>query len=163
MKRLAGTITLIFVSLLALSQQPKSSIKEGDIIPAINKLSHDGQQINLSKIESKLIIVDFWASWCGPCIKSYKTTLKPLYERYDRSQVEVIGISNDKKHAAWTAAIEKWKMPWPNVWDDDQSLVRAFDVPALPTYFVIDNTGKVLATNVFSSELDRTVERLLKD
>jgi len=149
-------------SFTVFGQQPKSSLKNGAMIPDIEGIYYDNTSFNLSEMKSKVIILDFWASWCGPCMKSVKTTLKPLYEEYSRSDFEVIGISNDRKKSSWEKAIKNWGLPWPNIWDNDQSMVRNFDVPAIPTYFVIDNTGKVLASNVFSSELKKTVQQLLK-
>jgi alkyl hydroperoxide reductase subunit AhpC len=86
-----------------------------------------------------------------------------MYESYDRSQVDVIGISNDRQKSKWEKAIKSWDIPWSNILDDDQSLVRSFDVPAIPTYFIVDNTGTILASNVFSSDLPKTVKRLLKE
>ena len=163
MRQILTFLLLSGLYLSALCQQPKSPIKEGDMIPEINKATSKGEFIELSQLDSKLIIVDFWASWCGPCIKSHKTVLKPLYEKYSSEEITIIGISNDKKKEAWENAISKYGMPWHNIWDDDQSLVKSFGVPALPTYFIIDNQGKVLASNVFSGELEKTVKRLLKD
>jgi thiol-disulfide isomerase/thioredoxin len=163
MKKLIVIAAAVQLSFTALGQQPKSNLRAGDMIPDIEGVYFNDATFDLSKMESKVIILDFWASWCGPCVKSVKTTLKPLYEEYSRADFEVIGISNDRKRAAWEKAIKNWELPWPNIWDNDQSMVRSYGVPAIPTYFIVDNTGKVLASNVFSSELKKTVKQLLKE
>lgn len=161
---------IIFISLVVMTgvfagraQQPKSPLKVGQQIPDIEGIYYQDRQFDLSQFKSKVIIVDFWASWCGPCVKSVNTVLKPLYEEYSREDFEVIGISNDRKQSSWEKAIINWQLPWPNIWDDDQSMVRSFGVPAIPTYFIIDNKGYILATNVFSADLKKTVKQLLKE
>lgn len=163
MKKLPLLLIAVQVATLAYGQQPKSPLKAGDMIPEIEGVYFNDQNFDLAQMNSKVIILDFWASWCGPCVKSVKTTLKPLYEEYSRDDFEVIGISNDRKKSSWEKAINSWQLPWPNVWDDDQSMVRSYSVPAIPTYFIVDNTGKILASNVFSSDLKKTVKQLLKE
>ncbi len=152
-------ITLIsFLSISTFGQK----LAVGDVAPSFNLPGIDGQPVSIENIESKVIIIDFWASWCTPCLKSVKTTLKPLYDSYDRSEVEIIGISNDIQESKWRAAVNKWGLQWKNVWDADRSLVRSYDVPAIPTYFIVDSTGKMLAANVYSNDLRSEVKKALK-
>jgi thiol-disulfide isomerase/thioredoxin len=163
MKKLTLSIMAVLSASLLMAQQPTSSLKTGQMIPDIEGVYFNGKEFDLSSMTSKVIIIDFWASWCGPCIKSVNTTLKPLYEEYSRDDFEVIGISNDRKQNSWEKAIKSWDLPWYNVWDNDQSMVRSFDVPAIPTYFIVDNTGKILASNVFSADLKKTIKQLIKE
>ena len=137
--------------------------KVGDMAPYFEKEGYAGQIVSLENTEAKVIILDFWASWCRPCIASVDKYLKPLYEKYDRSEVEIIGISNDRKETSWTNAIKSWDLTWPNNWDDDTRLVRAYGVLAIPTYFILDRDGKVLASNVYSRELKPAVATALKN
>ncbi len=155
--------TYIFSLLLvgALSAYAQS-LQVGDKIPEFELLGIDGELVSVDKIDSKVIILDFWASWCGPCYKSVKSTLKPLYDSYSRADVEIIGISNDLHESKWRAAIDKWGLNWKNVWDEDKSLVRSYRVPAIPTYFIVDGDGIILASNVYSSQLKSEVRKALK-
>jgi thiol-disulfide isomerase/thioredoxin len=156
-------LTILICQVSFSQQQPKSSLKTGQMIPDIEGVYFNDRTFDLASIESNIIVIDFWASWCGPCVKSVKNTLKPLYEEYGRDDFEVIGISNDRKKASWEKAIKNWELPWYNVWDDDQSMVRNFDIPAIPTYFIIDNNGTVLADNVYTSDLKKTIKQLIKE
>lgn len=158
-KLFAFTITL-FLSLFTSYAQ---ELNIGDQAPEFELPGADGEMVSLYNIKSKVIILDFWASWCAPCLKAVKTTLKPLYDAYDRSEVEIIGISNDINEDKWRGAINKWGLTWKNVWDPDQSLAGSYQVVAIPTYFIIDTNGKVLASNVNSSQLKGEVIKALNN
>ncbi len=131
-------------------------------MPNIVKSGYGDQFIDLSKINSKIIVLDFWASWCGPCLKSVKSTLKPIYDDYDRTEVEIIGISNDKSGQKWQEAIEKWGMQWPNIWDEDRSIIRTYGVTMIPTYFILDGSGNLIDGYVYSRELPKKIKQALR-
>ena len=87
----------------------------------------------------------------------------PVENKYDRTEVNVIGISNDIKEEKWRAAIERYKIPWVNVWDEDRKLVRAYQVPAIPTYFLVNQKGIIIASNVYANQLKSAVKKALKN
>lgn len=159
MKTLSGLVIFLIIGTYSFGQ----GLQIGDMAPPFELTDVNGDLVSVGNIDSKVIILDFWASWCKPCLKSVKTTLKPLYDSYDRTDLEIIGISNDRKEAPWRAAVEKWELDWKNVWDEDRSLVRNYQVPAIPTYFIVDGTGKLLAANVYSSQLKTEVKKALKN
>ena len=90
-------------------------------------------------------------------------TIIPLYNEYDRTEVNIIGISNDIKEEKWRAAIKKYNIPWANVWDEDRSLVRVYQVPAIPTYFLVNQKGIIIASNVYANQLKSAVKKALKN
>ena len=146
-----------------LSFSVHAQLQENTQAPNFDLMSYDGLRIQLETSQSKVTIINFWASWCGPCIKSLDQTIIPLYNEYDRTEVNVIGISNDIKEEKWRAAIEKYNIPWVNIWDQDRSLVRAYQVPAIPTYFLVNQKGIIIASNVYANQLKSVVKKALKN
>jgi peroxiredoxin len=158
MKKYLVALTLIF----CFSVNAQTSLEVGDQSPEFEATTSDGKLVSIESMDSKIIILDFWASWCGPCIKTLKTTLKPVYEYFDRSEVGIIGISNDLKEEKWRNALAKYEMNWPNIWDEDKSLVRLYEVKGIPTYIIVDSNGLVLASNIYSRNLKSEIKKALK-
>ena len=123
-----------------------------------------GEEIVLDPSKAKLTLVDFWASWCGPCRRESKT-LSSLYEKYKSKGLEIYGVSLDDNREKWLQASEKDKRVWANV-----STLKAFktkaaldySVTALPAKFLLDSEGKIVAKNLHGKELEQKVEELLK-
>ena len=139
------------------------SFEVGETVPGFELPGVDGESVSIANTDSKLIVLDFWASWCTPCLEAVDKTLKPIYASYDRRDVEIIGISNDRREDKWRAAIDKWELEWKNVWDSDQALVKGYNVPGIPTYFLVDGSGKVLASNVYSRNLKSEIRKALRN
>tara|TARA_B110000503_G_C7172807_1_gene425281 strand:- start:3971 stop:4453 length:483 start_codon:yes stop_codon:yes gene_type:complete len=140
----------------------QAQIPVGLQAPDFSLIGFDGNQVTLKSSQSKITIVNFWASWCGPCVKSLHETIIPLYNEYSRDQLDVIGISNDLKEDKWRAAIDKHQIPWANVWDQNRALVKAYGVPAIPTYFLLDTSGKIIQSNIYANKLKSAVKKALQ-
>ncbi len=107
-------------------------------------LQSDCTIFNLNEIlGSKIIILDFWASWCGPCIKE----IPELKELYSEGNIEIIGISIDNQKGPWLKVLEKLDLPWINIWDEGKEISTAYNVTAVPTKFVINKNGIIVARN----------------
>jgi peroxiredoxin len=103
----------------------------------------DGEYIALEDLRGKVVVLDFWGTWCPPCVESVPS-LRNLHKRYSKEpSFAMIGISSDSEEATWRAFTSKEKMVWPQYWDRDRRVQRAFDVRAFPTYIVIDHEGIV--------------------
>ena len=137
----------------------------GGRVADIQMNTADGKQVKLSSIKSKYILIDFWASWCGPCRRE-SASLNELYSKYSRDDFDIYSVSLDDKEQLWLAAIEKDHRVWTNV----SSLERfktpaAFDyaVTALPDNYLIDENRKIIAKNIHGEKLEKQLSTLLDE
>ncbi|MDD3721961.1 MAG: TlpA disulfide reductase family protein [Lutibacter sp.] len=134
----------------------------GGIISGIEMPNSSNEIINLNNIQKKYTLIDFWASWCPPC-RSESKLLNELYGAYKADGFEIYGISLDSKRENWLKAIEKDKRIWTEV-----STVEGFKTPvsmeygitSLPTNFLIDASGKIIAVNIHGQELKQKIDEL---
>lgn len=139
-------------------------IQVGDAAPAFSQASLSGEPVSLSDFKGRYTLLDFWASWCGPCRKANPDLVK-LYRKYQGERFEILGISLDDDRKRWEEAIEADGLEWRHAsdlkgWDND--VVRRYGVNALPGSFLVDPEGKVIAVNLESDDLAKELERLLK-
>ncbi|QKZ15083.1 TlpA disulfide reductase family protein [Spirosoma sp. KUDC1026] len=110
---------------------------------------------------NKLVLLDFWASWCGPCIKELPS-LKALYNQYAKEGLEVISVSLDKDPAQWQQAIRRHSPPGLQLLATDQSqIMEKYAVIGIPHTFLIDQSGKIQGDNLHGEELTKKVAELL--
>lgn len=126
----------------------------------------DGKPVRVSDYVTKnrYTMIDFWASWCGPCLKEMPWVVK-AYETYHAKGFEVIGVSLDNNKSSWLKAIEKFNMPWPHMsdlkgWDCEAA--KPYNIKAIPANVLIDKDGKIVAKNLREQELLDTLESLFK-
>ena len=109
--------------------------------PEFSITTSDGEYIALEDLRGKVVLLDFWATWCAPCVASVPA-FRTLYRKYEKEPSFVmIAISSDREVEAWRAFIAKNQMVWPQYRDRDSKVQRAFDVRAFPTYVLIDREG----------------------
>lgn len=127
-------------------------------LPSVN-----GDTIRLSSFKGKVVLIDFWASWCGPCRTSNRQLAK-LYSKYKDKGFEIYGVSFDEGKSAWEKAIKKDKITWVQVNDDTGSASKtanAWDVYQIPTSFVMDKEGKLVAMDPDNKALEKILKDLL--
>ena len=123
----------------------------------------DGKKIILSTFRGKVVLLDFWASWCEPCIKSFPE-LKKIYEKTDRDKLEIIGFSIDKNRMFWEKAVDSYKIPWRQVVETsgaDGPVPKSYGIIFLPTTFLIDRNGKIAGINLHGKKLEKRMRELL--
>jgi cytochrome c biogenesis protein CcmG, thiol:disulfide interchange protein DsbE len=120
-------------------------------------------QVKLSELKGKAVVLDFWASWCGPC-RAEAPIMNKLAERYRNKDVVVMGVNTDDAEGNALVFANQMRLAFPIAYDADQSAARAYNVSGLPTLVVISRTGKIVAirTGVTSeSDLEELVEEAL--
>lgn len=118
--------------------------------------------VSSDSLRGKVVLVDFWASWCGPCQKSFPW-LSTLYDRYSAKGFTVVAINLDKDRLAAEAFLEKHPAPFPVAFDPSGKTAKAFKVWGMPTSFIIDPAGNVLYSYAgFNPGNAGTVEALIK-
>ncbi len=128
-----------------------ANIAIGDQAPDIELTDVNGKTIKLSSLKGKMVLIDFWASWCGPCRKENPNVVE-AYDKYQKSKFkngknfEVFSVSLDKNKEAWIKAIADDKLTWSNhAIDSEGKASKAYSVSSIPTSFLINGKGEIVA------------------
>ena len=159
MKRYFSLLSIAMLLQLAALAQPKQGQAAAEIaLPSVN-----GDTLRLSSLKGKVVLLDFWASWCGPCRVSNKNLVK-IYEKYKPKGFEIFGVSLDDEKDKWKAAIKKDKVTWLQVNETggwEAKVAQAWNLVAIPTSFLIDKDGRLLAMDLEGKELEKALKYLL--
>ena len=131
------------------------------LAPPFTLTTSQGEQISLDDMGGKVVVLDFWATWCGPCRESLPE-IQRIAKKFADQPLVVISISSDKDEIAWKTFIQKNNMTWPQYRDDNGALNRAYGVASIPHYFSIDTDGVLQSVKVGSgADVEGDVRRLL--
>ena len=135
----------------------------GQMAPEINLPDTSGQAIGLSSLRGKVVLIDFWASWCGPCRQENPNVVN-LYEKYKDKGFEIYGVSLDKEEGKWKEAIHQDGIHWVHVSDLQEwrsAAASLYAVTSIPSTFLIDRDGKIIAKDLRGKALADKMEEVL--
>jgi peroxiredoxin len=143
-------------------------LQPGKTAPAFAQPDSSGKMINLSAFRGKVVLVDFWASWCLPC-RQENPHLASAYEKFKQKGFEIFSISVDDatRRADWLNAVRTDNMQWTNVNDlkggDKNEAALLYHVQNIPQSYLLDRDGKILAVNLRGEDLDKKLEELFSN
>lgn len=134
----------------------------GDKLENFKTVDTEGNSVSMEGIaaQSKYTLIDFWASWCGPCRKEIPN-LRSIYEKHKGNGFNILSISIDKDKAAWQKALEEENLPWVNVHDTDGTIANAYGVKSIPMLVVVDSEGRLVVENARGKDLENKMDELL--
>ena len=136
----------------------------GKAAPGFEVRDLDGKKLALDDYRSKVTLVDFWATWCGPCVAEMPN-VRAVYDKYRSRGFEVLGISLDEDPEAVRAFLKEHKLPWRQIvsqGDKEKDIVQRYGVTTIPATFLIDGTGKIQRVDLRGDGLDKAVTALLE-
>jgi thiol-disulfide isomerase/thioredoxin len=136
-------------------------MKIGNTIADLSQKDIHDSVFHLSSLRGNYVLLDFWASWCGPC-RHENPNVKKVYEKYHSQGFEIVGVSLDSDGNKWKEAVEKDGLTWIQLSDLkgwNNVIASVFEINSIPTNILINKEGKIIATNLSGSELEKAVKR----
>jgi peroxiredoxin len=135
----------------------------GSLAPDFTQNDPAGNPISLSSLRGQYVLVDFWASWCGPCRQENPNIVK-AYNAYKDKGFTILGVSLDQDKAAWEKAIADDKLAWHQVSDLkywDNAVARTYNIQSIPASLLLDKEGKIIGKNLRGAELEAKLKELM--
>lgn len=138
----------------------KKSLVVGKPFPDFKGKNLAGKAFSLADYKGKVVLIDFWATWCGPCVAELPHVME-TYTKYHAKGFDVIGVSLDRDRSALEGFIKAKKMPWTQHLDEGNIVSSRYGVASIPTTYLIDGKGVILASNLRGSRLEEEVKKAL--
>jgi peroxiredoxin len=131
--------------------------------PEISQQTPEGGTFSLSQLRGKVVLIDFWASWCRPC-RIENPNVKKVYAKYASKGFEILGVSLDRDHAAWVKAIKDDGLPWKHVSDLgfwNNAAAQQYGVQSIPYTVLVDREGNIIEKGLRAHDLDAKLAEIL--
>lgn len=175
MKKILLSALLLTGSMVTLQAQnmENSTISVGQKAPELDFSTPDGSNLKLSEVtKGRVVLLDFWASWCGPCRRA-NPNLVAMYDRYSKTSFKgakkgftIMSVSLDQSKEAWVKAIEADKLAWPYHMSDlkawSSKAAEIYGVQFIPQAFLLGPDGKVLGKYMFAEQAEADIQKLAK-
>lgn len=145
------------------SKKVQRALVEGSKFPDFDEKDLAGNALSIAKYKGKVVLVDFWATWCGPCVAELPTVLK-AYEAHHSAGFEIVGISLDKDEQKLKDFIKTKNMPWAQYFDGkgwQSKMAGKYGVNSIPATYLLDGEGKIIAKNLRGEALEKAVAAAL--
>jgi len=158
---------LLFGSTISTLSAQTTGLEIGNKSPEIKLPTVKGDTVALSSLKGKLVLIDFWGTWCSPCVEE-QTELARLYQKYKQvtftngKGFEIYGVSLDAKKANWENFVTKNKINWIQVSDLKfwrSPVAKTYNIQGLPFNVLIDGKGIIVAKNLHGADLEKEIER----
>lgn len=139
-------------------------LEEQMYLPDVSLRNPSGEVISVSDLKGKVVLVDFWASYCMMCTEEHCYYFKPLYQDFRDKGFEIYSISVDESEDKWVQSIKKNDLDWIHVSDlmgNESPIYQKYKVDELPSNFLLDQEGRIVAKNIDADELEFTLNTLL--
>jgi len=136
----------------------------GDIAPELKFKNPEGKEIALSSLRGSFVLIDFWASWCGPC-RMENPNVVAVYNKFKNKNFKIYSVSLDKSATAWKSAIDKDGLAWPDhvsdlmAWQSEAAMI--YGVNSIPVNFLIDPKGVIIDKGLRGSALGASIEKAI--
>lgn len=168
----AAIVTLAFGFVYNKQGGTTVGTEKGNVAPELKYKSPDGKEIALSSLKGKVVLIDFWASWCGPC-RMENPNVVAAYEKYKGKKFKgakgfaIYSVSLDQNADAWKKAIEKDKLAWTEHVSDLKGwyseAAQKYGVNSIPINYLIDAKGVIVAKNLRGAALETALEQLVEN
>jgi peroxiredoxin len=144
--------------------QSMKDLQIGGTAPDFTQKTPEGEELSLSDLRGKVVLLDFWASWCGPCRRENPNVVK-VYEKYKDKGFEILGISLDRSRERWLKAIEQDGLTWKHVSDLkywSNAVAKQYNVRSIPHTILLDEEGKIIARNLRGKRLEQALAEIFE-
>ncbi len=149
----------------AKSRKIQKSLSPGNPFPEFSVTDLEGKPLSLAAMKGKVVLIDFRATWCGPCVAELPHVLK-AYQKHRAQGFEIIGVSLDKDKAQLLSFLAREKLTWPQHLDGQEpntSLATNYGIESIPSTFLLDRNGKIIGKNLRGEALEAAVAKALGD
>lgn len=144
------------------AKEKRERMQDGKPAPDFAFQTEKGKATTLNKYKGKVLVLDFWASWCGPC-RQEVPNLKKYYEEFKDKGVEFLSVSIDQKKEAWTKALKEEAMPWKQGWttDSGKEAMNTYQFSGIPFILLIDKDGNIYRKHLRGEQIKEAIEDCL--